>query len=316
LYQALDKGTGTAQEAITLAEIAAAVAPQFQLSPPVHISKDLLSNVGVRTALQFCRDFQSLRTYVAAENSGGRDVRLSCHCAPRRCHTEGLAKQFLPRGVKALRQPTGAAAANSQHHPRSDSCCKKDLSPWCNTDPHGKTGYKQDHDLTQPDVHAVHLNTAADPEAENVDWVATPCTSFCDWSLANGGNAGTSSTWTQHAASALSDPGTEEARGTESIGNTQPQHTTNGERSNENAHLVLPPERVSTAETNRFELITRQRCTSACQYLYVARGSRLEQICGDRCCMTMHHEGPTTVAAYTKPLPAGAPVRLLTVKAT
>jgi hypothetical protein len=60
---------------------------------------------------------------------------------------------------------------------------------------------------------------------------------------------------------------------------------------NDTLPLMLPPEREPITETNRFERITRQRCTSACGYLYVARGSRLEQICGDRCCMSMHHDG-------------------------
>jgi hypothetical protein len=54
-------------------------------------------------------------------------------------------------------------------------------------DPHAKQGYRRSHDLTYPDVQLVHLTAAADPEAENVGWIATPCTSFCDWGLENGG---------------------------------------------------------------------------------------------------------------------------------
>ena len=53
-------------------------------------------------------------------------------------------------------------------------------------DPHRKKGPRPDQDLTDPGVQQRcldHLNAGA----HNVEWIACPCTTFCDWNLQNGG---------------------------------------------------------------------------------------------------------------------------------
>ena len=53
-------------------------------------------------------------------------------------------------------------------------------------DPHTREGYKPSHDLLKPEVRAFHLQRAREGP-ENVAWLASPCTTFCDWQLQNGG---------------------------------------------------------------------------------------------------------------------------------
>ena len=53
--------------------------------------------------------------------------------------------------------------------------------------PHHREGYRAAHDLLRPEVQDVHLQrTRHGPE--NVGWAASPCTSYCDWNLENGGS--------------------------------------------------------------------------------------------------------------------------------
>lgn len=51
---------------------------------------------------------------------------------------------------------------------------------------HTRTGYRREHDLLRPEVREEHLLRARQGP-ENVAWVASPCTSYCDWALQNGG---------------------------------------------------------------------------------------------------------------------------------
>ena len=53
-------------------------------------------------------------------------------------------------------------------------------------EPHIREGYRAEHDLLQPEVREAHL-LGARQGPENVGWVASPCTSYCDWALQNGG---------------------------------------------------------------------------------------------------------------------------------
>jgi hypothetical protein len=53
--------------------------------------------------------------------------------------------------------------------------------------PHHREGYRAAHDLLRPEVQDVHLQRARHGP-ENVGWVASPCTSYCDWNLENGGS--------------------------------------------------------------------------------------------------------------------------------
>ena len=53
-------------------------------------------------------------------------------------------------------------------------------------EPHTRTGYRREHDLLRPEVREEHLLRARQGP-ENVAWVASPCTSYCDWALQNGG---------------------------------------------------------------------------------------------------------------------------------
>ena len=76
--------------------------------------------------------------------------------------------------------------------------------------PHQKTGYRKEHDLTRPEVQGVHLQRAKHGP-ENVTWIASPCTSYCDWNLQNGG----SRTW-EHPEGGHGRPLTD----SEALGNT------------------------------------------------------------------------------------------------
>ena len=53
-------------------------------------------------------------------------------------------------------------------------------------EPHTREGYRQNHDLLRKEVRDFHLRRAREGP-ENVGWLASPCTSFCDWQLQNGG---------------------------------------------------------------------------------------------------------------------------------
>lgn len=54
------------------------------------------------------------------------------------------------------------------------------------SDPHNRMGKQPQHDLSDPLVRGLHLQRAASGP-ENVFWIASPCTTFCDWQLQNGG---------------------------------------------------------------------------------------------------------------------------------
>ena len=54
-------------------------------------------------------------------------------------------------------------------------------------DPHLKRGYKPDHDVQCPEVRQRLIQGAQSGKA-NVHWLASPCTSYCDWQLSNGGS--------------------------------------------------------------------------------------------------------------------------------
>ena len=54
------------------------------------------------------------------------------------------------------------------------------------TDPHRKLQPRPDHDLSDPAVQARHLAEVAS-NVYNVEWIACPCTTYCDWNLQNGG---------------------------------------------------------------------------------------------------------------------------------
>ena len=53
-------------------------------------------------------------------------------------------------------------------------------------EPHTGGGYRVEHDLLREEVRQAHLRRAREGP-ENVGWLASPCTSFCDWQLQNGG---------------------------------------------------------------------------------------------------------------------------------
>ena len=52
--------------------------------------------------------------------------------------------------------------------------------------PHTRDGYRAEYDLLRPEVREEHLLRARQGP-ENVGWIASPCTSYCDWALQNGG---------------------------------------------------------------------------------------------------------------------------------
>ena len=53
-------------------------------------------------------------------------------------------------------------------------------------DPHNKSGYRKEHDLTLPAVKDKHRSDL-EQGVFNVPWYSMPCTSFCDWNIDNGG---------------------------------------------------------------------------------------------------------------------------------
>lgn len=53
--------------------------------------------------------------------------------------------------------------------------------------PHAKRGYQARHDLCDAAVQTQHLHRAKHGP-ENVAWIASPCTSYCDWNIENGGS--------------------------------------------------------------------------------------------------------------------------------
>jgi hypothetical protein len=71
-------------------------------------------------------------------------------------------------------------------------------------DPHRQQGRRQDHDLADPAVQQRYL-TAIDQDQFNVEWIACPCTTYCDWNLQNGG--------TRTFAQPMGAPTTKEANG-------------------------------------------------------------------------------------------------------
>ena len=54
------------------------------------------------------------------------------------------------------------------------------------TDPHRRQGPRPEHDLSQPHVQAKYFQEV-EADDTNVEWLACPCTTFCDWNLQNNG---------------------------------------------------------------------------------------------------------------------------------
>jgi len=54
------------------------------------------------------------------------------------------------------------------------------------TDPHQQQGRRSEYDLADPAVQQHYLKEI-DEDKFNVEWIACPCTTFCDWNLQNGG---------------------------------------------------------------------------------------------------------------------------------
>ena len=53
-------------------------------------------------------------------------------------------------------------------------------------DPHQQLGPRQEHDLSVKENQSKYLQGIQQDET-NVEWIAAPCTTFCDWALQNGG---------------------------------------------------------------------------------------------------------------------------------
>ena len=53
-------------------------------------------------------------------------------------------------------------------------------------DPHHRRGRREHHDLSKPAVQQAYLD-ALEADEFNVEWIACPCTTFCDWNLQNRG---------------------------------------------------------------------------------------------------------------------------------
>lgn len=54
-------------------------------------------------------------------------------------------------------------------------------------DPHRRQGPRPEHDLSDPKIQGRVLKDVTATDGPNVGWVASPCTSYCDWQLQNGG---------------------------------------------------------------------------------------------------------------------------------
>ncbi|CAK9118714.1 unnamed protein product [Durusdinium trenchii] len=55
-------------------------------------------------------------------------------------------------------------------------------------DPHQQLGPRQEHDLSVKENQSKYLQGIQQDET-NVEWIAAPCTTFCDWALQNGGHS-------------------------------------------------------------------------------------------------------------------------------
>ena len=53
-------------------------------------------------------------------------------------------------------------------------------------DPHRRQGPRPDHDLANPTVQQ-RFYQEVEEDKTNVEWLACPCTTFCDWNLQNNG---------------------------------------------------------------------------------------------------------------------------------
>ena len=53
-------------------------------------------------------------------------------------------------------------------------------------DPHHRRGLRPEHDLSKPSVQQECLKEL-EADVANVEWMACPCTTFCDWNLQNNG---------------------------------------------------------------------------------------------------------------------------------
>ena len=54
-------------------------------------------------------------------------------------------------------------------------------------EPHRKEGARPSHDLSKGGVQEKLMQDLQSPAGPNVGWIASPCTSYCDWQLKNGG---------------------------------------------------------------------------------------------------------------------------------
>lgn len=54
-------------------------------------------------------------------------------------------------------------------------------------EPHEKKGYREHHDVTRKEVRERLLHEVREGDL-GVAWLASPCTSYCDWQLQNGGS--------------------------------------------------------------------------------------------------------------------------------
>ena len=118
--------------------------------------------------------------------------RQSCLAAAATCAVGGRQKPYSvtrattksgPSGL-VLREYFAGHGVISQGWRDSGEVALEEVEVYAN--PHMKEGYKADHDLSDPKVQRRCLEEIAN-DGTNVEWIACPCTSYCDWGLQNGG---------------------------------------------------------------------------------------------------------------------------------
>ena len=77
----------------------------------------------------------------------------------------------------------GTGAISKEWNAHGQACSPVELYK----EPHLRQGPQPEQDLTKPEVQTRLLTAVTAVDGPNVSWIASPCTSYCDWQLQNGG---------------------------------------------------------------------------------------------------------------------------------
>ena len=118
--------------------------------------------------------------------------KRSCLAAAALCAAGGTLKQFHVKAASPPCGPTGLVLREyfaghgviTQGWLQAGEVALEPIELY--EDPHHCRGLRPDHDLSQPMVQERCLREVEEDKV-NVEWLACPCTTFCDWNLQNNG---------------------------------------------------------------------------------------------------------------------------------